>query len=53
MHPVRRLLAAVALAGVCCGPGGGEAEEGETWDADSICDQPGLEWACEEVDEEE
>ena len=48
------LLVLLGLTGLGCGgpedqtAGGGGDVEAE-WDADTICDQPGLEWACEEV----
>lgn len=48
MRRTARLLVLIGLAAVCCGPE--EKVEGE-WNADSICDEPGLEWACEEAEE--
>lgn len=48
------LLLVVGLAAGCGGPtddtgDGGEDEVEHEWDADTICDAPGMEWACEEL----
>ena len=53
MRRTARLLLAIGLAAACGGEveNGGDGVEGSgrDWDADTICDEPGLEWACEEL----
>lgn len=55
MRRTARLLLAIGLAAACGGTvengGSGDGEEGSgrEWDANTICDEPGLEWACEEL----